>query len=88
VIRRLRIRGRACRRACRARSSSLRFSASHAGAAQLTLERRRGRRYVVISRTPRPVRAGRQRLRLAALHLRTGRWRITIGDARVAFRIR
>ena len=66
----------------------LRFSASHAGAAQLTLERRRRRRYVVISRTPRPVRAGRQRLRLAALHLRTGRWRVTLGDARVAFRIR
>ncbi len=88
VIRRLRIRGRACRRACRARASSLRFSASHAGAAQLTLERRRGRRYVVISRTPRPVRAGRQRLRLSALHLRTGRWRVTLGDARVAFRVR
>ena len=67
AISRLRVRGRACRRACRAPASSLHFTASHRGATQLTLERRKGRRYLVISRTSRRVEAGRQKVRL-------GRW--------------
>jgi len=88
AISRLRVRGRRCRRACRARASSLHFTASHRGATQLTLERRKGRRYLVISRTSRRVEAGRQKVRLAALDLKQGRWRVTLGSARVAFRVR
>ncbi len=92
LISRLRVRGRvrACRTACRARTAALRFTASHAGSAPLTVERRRcGRcRYVVISRTARTVTAGRQRLPLATLRLRRGSWRVTLGAARVAFRVR
>jgi subtilisin family serine protease len=91
VITRLRVRGRvrACRSACRARTSALRFTASHVGGALLTVERRRcGRcRYVVVSRTARAVTAGRQRLPLSTLRLRRGSWRITLGDARIAFRV-
>ena len=87
-ITRLRVRGRSCRRACRAKAASLRFRASQAGTAALTLERRAGRRYLVISRTSRPVRAGKQRLPLASLRLNKGRWRVTIGTARVRFRVR
>jgi hypothetical protein len=88
AISRLRVRGRACRRACRARASALHFIASHRGAAQLTLERRTHRRFLVVSRTSRRVEAGRQKVRLSALHLKQGRWRVTLGKARVAFRVR
>ncbi|MET0816435.1 MAG: hypothetical protein ABWZ67_02725, partial [Solirubrobacteraceae bacterium] len=88
AISRLRVRGRACRRACRLRSSSLRFAASHAGDIAVTLERRAARRYLVISRTSRRVRAGRQQVRLSALRLNRGRWRVSVGAARVAFRVR
>jgi hypothetical protein len=86
AISRLRVRG--CRRACRLRSSSLRFAASHAGDARVTLERRARGRYLVISRTSRHVEAGRQRVKLSALHLNRGRWRVSLGAARVAFRVR
>jgi hypothetical protein len=81
---------RACRAACRARTSALRFTASHAGSVLLTVERRRCRscRFVVVSRTARAVTAGRQRLALPTLRLRHGSWRVTLGGARVAFRVR
>jgi subtilisin family serine protease len=88
VIKRLRVKGRSCRRACRASAATLRFSASHAGSANVTLERRSGRRFLVISRTARAVIAGGQRVPLARLHLSKGRWRVTIENARIKFRVR
>ena len=85
-------RARGCRRACSARRAALAFTASASGAVTLRLERRRCTlthcRFRAAGRSRRVVTAGPQRISLATLRLSPGRWRATLGGARVAFRVR
>jgi outer membrane biosynthesis protein TonB len=71
---------------------ALSFSAAPAGEVRLVAERRAGNRYKRVgSRTVR-VAAGRQRISLrrslAGARLRAGMWRVTLGTARLTFRVR
>jgi hypothetical protein len=79
---------------CRSGSSSaaLSFTASASGAAKLVAYRKVGRRYKRVGSRTLTVTAGTQRLglrgNLAGARLRAGTWRVTLGSARVTFRVR
>jgi hypothetical protein len=85
-------RPRACRRSCGSTSAALTFRATIAGRVRLTAYRRVAGRYKRVGARTVTVRAGKQRIRLgrrlAGAQLRSGRWRITLGTARVTFQVR
>ena len=70
-------------------AAALSFRASVAGRVRLTAYRRVGRALQARGRAHVAVRAGKQRIRLgrklAGAQLRAGRWRVTLGTARVTF---
>ena len=84
-------RPRACR-SCGAGSAALSFRASVAGHVRLTAYRRAAGRYKRVGARTVTVRAGKQRIRLgrrlAGAQLKSGRWRVTLGSARVTFQVR
>ena len=75
-----------------ARPRALSFSASLAGDVRLVAERRTGKSYKRVGSRTVHVSAGRQRMTLrrtiAGARLRAGTWRVTLGAARVTFRVR
>jgi thermitase len=87
VVSRLRLVGRP-----RTRAAALVFTASASGRVRLVAERRVGRRYKRAGAGSLVVAAGRQRTRLgtriAGARLKRGTWRVTVGSARITFRVR
>jgi thermitase len=71
---------------------ALSFSAAPAGSVKLVAERRVGRAYKRVGSRTMHIGAGRQRIALrrtiAGARLRPGTWRVTLGSARVTFRVR
>jgi outer membrane biosynthesis protein TonB len=71
---------------------ALTFSAAPAGSVKLVAERRVGRAYKRVGSRTVHLGAGRQRITLrrtiAGARLRAGTWRVTLGSARVVFRVR
>jgi thermitase len=87
VVSRLRVVGRPGKR-----SAKLSFTASAPGQVRLVVERRSGRRYKRAGSRTLTVAAGGQRAqlgtRVAGARLKRGTWRLTLGAARVTFRVR
>ena len=83
-------RPRVCRRC--AHAAALTFRSSLAGKVKLIAERRVGRRYKRVGSRTFAVAAGSGRIRIAGkvagVRLKPGTWRVTLGAARVTFRVR